>query len=127
MGLPQVTEDETLSFIEARIKSVWSLELLLLLFREPAKAWRRDELVRELRGSEVVVKEALESLYSAGLVVENESGTFRFGPSTDPLNEMVASVDRVYTVRPMAIIKAITGSPNDRLRIFSDAFKFREK
>ena len=127
MGLPLVTEDETLSFIDARIKSVWSLELLLLLFREPARAWRRDELVRELRGSEVVVQEALGSLYKAGLVIEDQPGIVRFGPSSDHLRDMVASVDRIYTVRPMAIIKAITGSPNDRLRIFSDAFKFREK
>ena len=127
MGLPLVTEDETLSFIDARIKSVWSLELLLLLFREPARAWRRDELARELRGSEVVVQEALGSLYKAGLVIEDQPGIVRFGPASDHLRDMVASVDRIYTVRPMAIIKAITGSPNDRLRIFSDAFKFREK
>ena len=120
-------EEATFLFIQDALKSVWALELLLLLHRDRERGWRSDQLVRELRGSEVVVSEALAGLRAAGLTAETASKTFKYGPSPgDELDQQVNALAEIYATRPMAVIKAITGSPNEKLRIFSDAFKLRD-
>ena len=54
-------EEVVLSFVRSAIKSAWSLELLLLLYRDPLQSWTGEALVRELRGSEHLVSEASRS------------------------------------------------------------------
>ena len=46
---------DLIEFVEMSFGSVWSLELLLLLYRDPPRKWTSGELVHELRSSEVVV------------------------------------------------------------------------
>lgn len=121
-------EEATLLFIQDSLKSVWALEMLLLLHRDRDRGWRSDQLVRELRGSEVVVSEAIASLRTGGLIVETPNKTYKYGPSPDDaLDTQVNAVATIYATHPMTVIKAITGSPNEKLRIFSDAFKLRDK
>jgi hypothetical protein len=57
---------DVLRFIGSSFRSVWALELLLLLKREP-RVWLRDELVTAMRASELVVTNALDTLVAAGL------------------------------------------------------------
>jgi hypothetical protein len=121
-----VTEEETLLFIQTNLSSVWALELLLLLFRSQSRSWTRQELIRELRGSESVVNAAIQTLHKLGVIVEDKPGNFIFRPAGGFLDDIVASVDQLYSTHPMTVIKAITGSPNDKLKLFSDAFKLRD-
>ena len=62
-------DDELLSFVGASFRSVWALELILLL-RSERRAWPRAELVAALRASELVVNNALEALFAAGMASE---------------------------------------------------------
>lgn len=121
-----VTDNDVLAFAATSIKSVWALELLFLLRRGHERAWGTAELVRELRSSDVVVSEALSSLQSAGLVAEAADKLYRYQPRTPELDKFAAATERLYAAKPMAITKAIMSAPNDKLRIFSDAFKFKE-
>jgi len=120
-----VADEKLLSFIQQTLKSVWALELLLLLRNNPGKTWTGESLVRELRGSDNIVKTALAELKSAHLVKEPGPNHYLFAPATAELNAMVDMVSQAYTDRPIAVIKAITGAPNEKLRVFSDAFKVR--
>jgi hypothetical protein len=120
-----VTEDDTLAFAAASIRSVWALETLLTLKRDPARAWSVDALILELRSSQVVVKEALANLTNGGLASEDEPGRFRYRAAAPELDEMATSLEKIYAIKPMAVIKAIVSGPSDKLRIFSDAFKFK--
>ncbi len=122
-----MTEEETFLFIRDRLKSVWALELLMLFHRLAERDWTRDELVRELRGSQRVVQDALESLKAAAVVSETAQQRYRFTPATEELRSMVSAVADLYATRPIAVIKAISASPNEKLQIFSDAFKIRDK
>jgi hypothetical protein len=54
-----VTEDDLLAFIAISIGSVWTLELLMLLKREPHRHWDAESMIRELRGSPAVIEEGL--------------------------------------------------------------------
>jgi hypothetical protein len=67
---------DLIQFVETSFGSVWSLELLLLLFRDPQRHWTYGELVHELRSSEVVVAQSVERLMAAGLAVA-EAGRLR--------------------------------------------------
>jgi hypothetical protein len=125
-GTDLVTDDQALAFIHLHLKSVWGLELLLLFHNNPEREWRRDALVRELRGSEAVVNEALSQLKNAGVVIETSERLFRFASEDPSLRGMVAKIAEVYSTHPVAVIKAISGSPSDKLKIFSDAFKIRD-
>ena len=90
----------------------WALEMLLLFFLHPDRDWRREMLVRELRGSDGVVREALASLEKAGLVSETSPQTFRLAAIPPDLRKMIDAVSDLYSTRPMAVIKAISGSPS---------------
>jgi hypothetical protein len=47
--MPASLSAETLEFIRSSSKSVWALELLLLMRRERSREWSVDDLIRELR------------------------------------------------------------------------------
>ena len=59
-------DESILRFIRASFPSVWALELLLTLKREP-RAWTREQMVAALRASDLVITRALDALVAAGL------------------------------------------------------------
>jgi DNA-binding IclR family transcriptional regulator len=121
-----VTDDQVFSFARNTIRSVWALELLLLLHRHPARRWSSAELVRELRSSEAVLLPCLETLKAAGLVGEEEKGRFGYIAANPELDAMTEGLARIYATSPIALAKAIMRAPNEKLALFSDAFKFRD-
>jgi hypothetical protein len=120
-----VTEDEALAYAAASIRSVWALEMLLTLKRAPERVWTIDALIRELRSSLAVVNESLSNLRNAGLIAEDGAGGYRYNPASPELDEMANALEKIHGIKPMAVIKAIVSGPSDKLRIFSDAFKFK--
>jgi hypothetical protein len=120
-----VTEEEVLAFVQSSFKSVWVLEVLLTLRRDAARSWHGDELVRELRSSQVVVTEALNSLRNLGMVKDEPGGTFAYQPASPTLDALAAAMAGLYAVKPTSVIRAISLAPNEKLRIFSDAFRLK--
>lgn len=121
-----MTDDQVFSFARNTIRSVWALELLLLLHRHPARHWSSDELVRELRSSEAVLLPCLEILKAAGLVEDRRNGSFGYAATSPELDAMTEELARIYATSPIALAKAIMRAPNEKLSLFSDAFKFRD-
>jgi hypothetical protein len=121
-----VSEDDLLSFVTASIRSVWALELLLLLKGNPQQSWTSDRLILELRSSPVVIADALASLTGAGLVIEDVGQTYRYGAASTALDRLVSELEHLYAARPTTVVKAIVASPTDKLRAFSDAFKLKD-
>jgi hypothetical protein len=120
-----VTDEDIFAFVRVSVRSVWALELLLLLRRDPARAWHPDDLVRELRGSPAIVQDELAALRGAGLVAAAE-GRYRYEPASSVQDHLAAALQETYAARPMAVMKAIMTAPNEKLRIFSDAFKLKD-
>jgi hypothetical protein len=119
-------EQDVLAFVGATVKSIWALELLLLLRRERERTWETDEVVRELRASTVVVREALASLAAAGLAATHEEGRFRYRPASEQIDSLVAAAQTLYLAKPVAVISAIATAPSEKLRIFAEAFRLKE-
>jgi hypothetical protein len=112
-----------LALLSEHVRSVWSLELLVLLRREPDRWWRADELVRELRSSKGVVAGNLVRFESGGLVVREDDGRYRFAPAALVLQDFCDRLAQAYETHPVSVIKLIASQ--GRLQGLADAFKFR--
>jgi hypothetical protein len=121
-----VTEEDLISFVAASIDSVWTLELLLLMKRRSTRTWETHALIHEMRSSWVATAEALRALQGAGLVMQDDTGAYRYQAASEHLDEMVTALEQAYATRPTAVIKAILSAPSSKIRAFSDAFKFKD-
>jgi len=119
-------EEIVLSFVRSAIKSAWSLELLLLLHRDPQRTWTGEALVRELRGSDSLVNESLAALTAAGVVETTENGA-RYNPRSRELDSLVVALVDLYGQKPIAVLHTIFTAPSDKIRSFADAFLFRKR
>jgi DNA-binding IclR family transcriptional regulator len=106
------------------VSSVWTLELLLLLRRDPERCWPAAELVRELRASTSLVSMNLQRLERSALVIRDDEDCYRYAPASPVLDEMCAQLEAAYRERPVAIVNMIA-KPVDPLQSLADAFKFR--
>lgn len=120
-----VLSDDALTLLRGSIRSVWALELLLLLRRTPDRDWSNGDLVSELRGSDVVVQEALAGFLGAGLLVAQTGGRHRYRPASPLLDQWVEEIEQAYATRPSAIIREIFAAPGNKVQIFADSFRFR--
>jgi DNA-binding IclR family transcriptional regulator len=119
-----VTDDLARALIRTVIRSVWGLELMLLMRRQPDRVWPVTALVQELRASPAIVEPNLRQLVQGGMVREEADG-FVYGPASPLLEEACAALERAYRERPVAIINLIVGASGDSVQGFADAFKFK--
>jgi hypothetical protein len=118
------SEDEVLEFAGASFRSVWALELLLLL-RRSGRSWTPAAIIKELRCSRVVVVEALNNLLAAALVMQEDNGDYRYA-GVGQMEQMVEELEGLYAVKPTLVVRKIVESPNTKLQILSDAFRIKE-
>ena len=106
------------------LRSVWALELLLVLRRDSERCWTAAELVRELRASTGLVNDNLLLFERGGLAVRDEQGGFRYRPAAPALVALCDRLEAAYRERPVAIVNLIA-APRDPLQSLADAFRFR--
>jgi hypothetical protein len=116
---------ELVDLLRGSIRSVWNLELLLFMARNAQRGWRADDLVRELRASDFIVSEGLQTLQTAGLASPAGEGTHRYLPASGDLDRLVQQLERQYRERPQSVTRAIFSAPNDKLQTFADAFRLK--
>jgi hypothetical protein len=121
-----LVEKDASEFLRSTFRSIWSLELLFLLADDATRCWSIPEMVTALRASELVVKQAIDNLDAAGLLVPEPDGCFRYGPSSVELHTLVISVRSLYARSPDAVRRTIIRSQSNHLLKFADAFKFRK-
>jgi DNA-binding IclR family transcriptional regulator len=121
-----VIPDHVLQFVRRYIKSVWTLDLLVLMRRASARTWTVDILARELRGNRPLVEDALSMLTRGGLLRQEADGAYRYDPSAPDLDAVAAELERHYAERPVALIKEIASAPGDKIQSFADAFRIKK-
>jgi hypothetical protein len=117
------TED-LLRFVESSFRSVWALELLLILKRDQ-RPWPPAELVSTMRASELVVSKAIDALMSAGLVTADQNGA-TYTPINDKIAKYVEEVEQLYAARPDAVRRVIVAASASSATAFADAFRLRK-
>jgi hypothetical protein len=119
-------EIELQDFIQSSFKSVWALELLLFLKRHGDAPWATDDLVREMRGSEPVVMQSVQTLQAAGLVARDADGRVLFAPASPGLRDLAEAAETAYIEKPTAVRRIILAAPNEKLHTLADAFRLRK-
>jgi hypothetical protein len=117
------SDEDILRFVATSFPSVWALELLLALKREP-RPWPRDELVKNLRASDLVVSKALDALVAAGIASVEGRGAI-FLPVNQDVADCVEQVEQLYRTRPNKVRRAIVSASASSATAFADAFKLR--
>lgn len=123
-GPPQGLSDDLVRFIGSSFRSVWALEILLLLKRE-RRSVSSAEMVSTLRASDLVVSKALDGLVSAGLASLDDKGAL-YMPVNDELAGFVDKLEKTYASRPDAVRRAIVSASATGLTAFADAFRLRK-
>lgn len=117
-------EPELAAFVREHIRSVWAVELLLLLKQDPDRRWAAGDLVRELRASNPLVNDNLQRFERSGLAVREEGDAWRYAPASPVLGDLADDLEAAYRERPVSIINIIAAPP-DPVQGLADAFKFR--
>jgi hypothetical protein len=118
------SNDEILRFIASSFRSVWALELLLVLKSEQ-RSWSHGELVTTMRASDLVVTKALDALEVAGLVTNSANGA-QYMPVSEEVSALVDEAEALYARRPDAVRRAIISTSAGDATAFADAFRLRK-
>ena len=116
--------NELASFIASSFRSIWALELLLLLKRE-GRSYTADELVALMRASRSVLNNALESLTAAGLTAPDD-GSYGYAPVSPEVAALVDETEQLYQSRPNRVRRLIVASNYKGLTAFADAFRLKD-
>ena len=117
--------EDLIEFLQTAIGSIWALELMLTLRREPQKAWTVPALTAELRASEPLVADIVRRFESAGLAPAAAPGAWQWRPASPRLAELADAAAAAYARTPLAITRVIADARTRRIRQFADAFKLR--
>ncbi len=120
------SDEEVTGFIRATFPSVWALELLCFLRQNGGRTLSHEEMVRGLRGSDLVVTQSIRSLSAAGLVAVEAQGSARYAPATADLEQMVSGAEALYEKSPDAVRRTIVGAASPGIAAFADAFRLRK-
>jgi hypothetical protein len=112
------------AFAREHVRSVWAVELLLILRRDRKRCWPAEALVAELRASTNLVSDILKGFETSGLAVCDDQGCWRYAPAGPVLDELADRLEAAYRERPVAIINLIA-KPPDPIQGLADAFKWR--
>jgi hypothetical protein len=115
-----------LVFIHSFAKTVWDIELLIYLWRMRERAWSHQELVRELRASETVIRLGLSNLADARLVDLREDGTCRYSPPSPKLDAQVEALAQLFRDKPVSVINAATSPSRRKVQGLANAFRIKK-
>jgi predicted ArsR family transcriptional regulator len=115
--------------VRARIHSISQLEVLLLLHRDPGRAWSADAVNQELRTSLQSARQDLDALHAEGLLVREGAGEplYRFATADPDLVATVQALSKLFRDRIAALIDLVYAPGRDDLRDFADAFRIGGK
>ena len=120
----KAANEETLRFIASSFRSIWALELLLVLKNEN-RPCSHEELVTTMRASDLVVAKALDALESAALV-SCDGGSAQYTPVNAEVAGLVERTEALYAKRPDAVRRAIVSTSASDAAAFANAFRLRK-
>jgi Mn-dependent DtxR family transcriptional regulator len=113
------------SFLRTTIKSVWALDLLVLMKSAPSQSWTVARLNEGLRASTSLVEEILATFTRQGLVTSEPDGRYRYRADGET-DALASELARLYAERPLTVIKEIVSAPNEKIHSFVDAFRLKK-
>jgi hypothetical protein len=111
--------------LQASIRSIAELELLLALRRDHSRAWTAAEAAGALGLETKATERMLFDLMARGLLTVSRVPplAYRFSPRTPELRATVGRLGELYAAHRLAIASLVDQRPDESLRRFSDAFR----
>jgi hypothetical protein len=120
--------DDFCGFLQRYVPNVDAAELLLLLARNPQRAWGVREVQAELSAetalSEADVARDVEVFQHGAVVARDSDKRIRYLPSPSH-DAYVATLARLYVERPVTLFRVIYALRDFKIKTFADAFKLR--
>jgi hypothetical protein len=116
-------------FVADHVGSAEELDILLLLYREPDKAWTALDVSRAVYTVPASATMRLERLVAGGFLASSGDSDpkYRYSPSSPQLRSNVEQLATAYARDRVAVIKLIFSRPPDPVESFSDAFRLKGK
>jgi hypothetical protein len=124
---PDVTE-AVRSFIRECVPNVDAIELLLAMAEDPDRTFAMRDLFSKIRGTrapDAVLRKYLASFEHCG-VISQQNGLYRFAPASSAMESIVGTLAKLYTERPVTLVRLIYTLREERIRAFADAFKLKK-
>lgn len=121
--------DDVRRFVLTSIPSVPYLEAMLVFHRNPSADFSAADVARALYIDEERARALLESLVSAGIVVDigGDTSRWRFGPRDDALRSLIDRLAKTYNDEMIAVTHLIHDVVGSSAHRFADAFKLRKE
>lgn len=116
-----------IAFVRNSLRTIWALEVLLVIRRRAPGSITLAEIDRELRATPYLVRRIVHQLVEEGLVAIEEPDRVKFQAGTTELAQLCELLDSASRDRPIALRDAIIARPDDKLRNFANAFKITQK
>lgn len=115
------------NFLQQRLSSIDQIEIVLLLMRDPARAWTAPEVATAVGTPQESAAMRLFLLASGGLLVFEPAGIpkYRYATGNAEADARLAELAELYE-SDRGAVAALVGAPPDPLRSFADAFKFKK-
>jgi hypothetical protein len=117
-------------FIDQHIQSVEQLETLLLLHAQSQRAFKPEDVSKELYTTTDSAAKRLVDLKMRGFCMNGSEGAYRYAPLTADLARMIAELTRLYRERRVSVISRIYSKPPQPpqdIQAFSDAFRLKNE
>jgi hypothetical protein len=120
--------ERILNFLDSAIDSVELLEVLLLIYSNPDKAWSKNEITTILRSTEASITKRLNDLYQRGVLLANDDqhDLHTFKPANEEIKKTIIELEKLYKSKSYKVIDAIySRTHTKKIRAFANAFILR--
>jgi hypothetical protein len=114
--------------VDLYVDSLDSLEVVMLVFREPDRSWSPEQVAQRLRISTRVARRELERMRSRSIArAAGEDASRTQFDSSDP--DRVAAIARIsatYGTRRIELINYVASQTLKRIQSIADAFRLKK-
>jgi hypothetical protein len=112
-------------FVRRRIKSVFQLEVLLLLHRTRERVWTVKEVSQELGIDPEIVEAQVLSLVQLRLIQAGDTTpiSYLYDPEDQNVEIIIEKLAVSYAKQRVGVFSLILSESNNRIRRFAEAFR----
>lgn len=112
-------------FVRREIKSVFQLEVLLLLHRTSERAWTAMEISQELAIDPEIAETQVIRLEEMGLIQGEQTApdSYVYGPKDETDVMIVEKLATAYAKQRVGVFSLILRESDNRIRHFAEAFR----
>ena len=119
---------EVAQTVDTYVDSLVGLEVLLLLYREPDRAWAAEQAADQLHIPAGAARRELDHMVSSGLASADSASqvAFHFHPADPERTRAVQVIVQAYGSRRIALINHVASGALQRIRTIADAFRLKK-